>query len=67
MSRERGFTYNNAHLNKVDLIVVVGVQQKGQNFQQGLYIPPCPPPGGRIQLLLKVFLKLLRHINPGKK
>ena len=30
---KRGFTYNNAHFNKVDLIVVVGVQHKVQNLR----------------------------------
>ena len=31
-SRERGITDNNAQFNKVDLIVVVGVQHKDQNL-----------------------------------
>ena len=29
---KRGFTDNNAHLNKVDFIVVVGVQHNDQNL-----------------------------------
>ena len=41
---KRGFTDRNAHLNKVDFIVVVGVQHYDQNLHLGLFIPTTPHP-----------------------